>query len=64
MRAGAAWLVGLDEWVAAGGGGEIARLGGVGPEVRRIWGVLLLAVLPLLPLLAGGLVLWRRDRAA
>ncbi len=64
MRAGAAWLVGLDEWVAAGGGGEIARLGGIGPEVRRTWGVLLLAVLPLLPLLAGGLVLWRRDRAA
>lgn len=65
MRAGAAWMLGLDEWVAAGGGGrEVSRLRGVTPQARTAWGVLLLAGMPLLPLLAGGMVLWRRDRAS
>lgn len=64
MRAGAAWLVGLDEWVAAGGGSEVSRLRGLDSTARRTWGVLLLAVVPLLPLVAGGAVLWRRDRTS
>ena len=62
-RSGVAWLAGLDEWVAGSGPGrEVARLSGIAPTVRAAWTAGLLAGLPLLPLVVGGLVWLRRER--
>lgn len=62
-RSGIAWLAGLDEWVAgAGAGREVARLSGITPAVRFGWSVGLLAGLPFVPLLVGGVVWMRRER--
>ncbi|MGA1467262.1 MAG: ABC transporter permease subunit [Phycisphaerales bacterium] len=64
-RSGIAWLAGLDAWVASGGSGrEIARLSGISPETRTAWVALLLLGMPIVPLVAGGVVVWRRERGA
>jgi len=63
-RSGIAWLAGLDEWVAGGGPGrEVARLSGITPPARVGWTAGLLGGLPLVPLLVGGVVWMRRERA-
>ena len=47
LLASAAWLSGLDELVAQSGGvSEFSRLTGLSEVTRRIWGVLLILVLP------------------
>ena len=62
-RSGAAWLAGLDAWIAAGGAGrEVSRLTGLDASTRAWWIAGLLVVLPVAPLVAGGIVLTRRDR--
>ena len=64
-RSGAAWLLGLDGWIAAGDGGrEVARLSGITPTARLAWTAALLVGMPLVPLSIGGVVLWRRGRSA
>ena len=64
-RSGVAWLAGLDAWVVAGSSGrEVARLSGIGPETRTAWVAALLLGMPIVPLLAGGMVVWRRERSA
>lgn len=64
-RSGVSWLAGLDEWVVAGSSGrEVARLSGITPEVRTAWVAALLIGMPVVPLLAGVVVVWRRERSA
>jgi ABC-2 type transport system permease protein len=63
-RSGIAWLAGLDEWVGGGGPGrEVARLAGIAPADRAAWTAGLLVGLPVLPLLVGGVIWRRRERA-
>ena len=62
MLAGAAWLAGLDDRIARGSlSQEVARLGGITPATRSLWGWILIAGLPLLSL-AIGLSTWIRRR--
>lgn len=62
MLAGAAWLAGLDDRIARGSlSQEVARLGGITPATRSLWGWILIAGLPLMSL-AIGLSTWIRRR--
>ncbi len=64
-RSGVAWLAGLDEWVASGGSGrEVARLAGITPAIRSGWVAAVLVGFPVLPLVFGAVVVWRREHAA
>jgi len=59
-----AWLSGLDELVPQSGGvSEFSRLTGLSETMRRLWGGLLIVVLPLVVLGLGGLIIFSRRRA-
>ncbi|MCH2136203.1 MAG: Gldg family protein [Phycisphaerales bacterium] len=57
LLAGTAWLAGLDEQIAAGPlSQEVARLGAVSRGARTFWGWMLLGLLPVGLLVAGGAI--------
>ena len=57
-------VVGLDELVAQSGGvSEFSRLTGLSEMTRRLWGVLLILILPLSVLALGGSIIVSRRRA-
>ena len=58
-----AWLSGLDELVPQSGGvSEFSRLTGLSETMRRLWGGLVVVVLPLGVLALGGLIIFSRRR--
>jgi hypothetical protein len=64
MLASAAWLAGLDELVPGSGGvAGVSRINGLTVGMRSAWGVVLVLVLPLGVLAAGGTIAVSRRRA-
>jgi hypothetical protein len=62
---GVAWLAGMDELVAtAASGREVARLSGITPQSRLLWGIVLPLLLGVGPLVGGGVVWAIRRRTA
>jgi hypothetical protein len=64
MLASAAWLAGLDELVPGSGGvAGFSRINGLSSWMRSTWGVVLILLLPLGVLAAGGSIAISRRRA-